>query len=187
MPSRDEQRAAVVENLSAHLLKTGLAKTSLRQLASAANVSDRMLLYYFDSKADALAAVLANIAGDLTSTLQAIIPEGTKLPPADLIEATTSLVLDPKTKPFFRLWAELLGAAARKEPPYEEIATLVADGFLVWIENTLEGGTAESRHAMAGLILAMIDGLALLAICSPLERVAAAAEQMAKLRHPDFE
>ena len=78
--SRDEQRTKAIHQLAAHLLKTGLAETSLRQLAAAANVSDRMLLYYFENKTDALASALEYIAGDLTHLLQDIVPPETKLP-----------------------------------------------------------------------------------------------------------
>ncbi|MFN9375915.1 MAG: hypothetical protein ACK564_02585 [Novosphingobium sp.] len=44
MSIRDAQREAVIERLAGHLLAHGLARTSLRQLAQAAGVSDRMLL-----------------------------------------------------------------------------------------------------------------------------------------------
>ncbi|MFY8208820.1 MAG: TetR/AcrR family transcriptional regulator, partial [Caulobacter sp.] len=47
MNVRDEQRARVIAVLADHLLATGLSQASLRQLAAAAGVSDRMLLYYF--------------------------------------------------------------------------------------------------------------------------------------------
>ena len=46
MTTREEQRQLVIERLSRHLLDVGLAQASLRQLAAAAGVSDRMLLYY---------------------------------------------------------------------------------------------------------------------------------------------
>ena len=65
MGIRDEQRERVVERLSGHLLATGLAQVSLRQLATAAGVSDRMLLYYFDDKAEVLSASLQRIAGQM--------------------------------------------------------------------------------------------------------------------------
>ena len=52
MNIRDTQRAAVTERLSSHILAHGLARSSLRELAAAAGVSDRMLLYYFDDKSE---------------------------------------------------------------------------------------------------------------------------------------
>ncbi|NCU12087.1 MAG: TetR/AcrR family transcriptional regulator, partial [Sphingomonadaceae bacterium] len=81
MSVRDEQREAVVERLAAHLLETGLSRTSLRQLAAAAGVSDRMLLYYFADKAEVLSAVLARVAGELAMRLTKAIPDGAPLKP----------------------------------------------------------------------------------------------------------
>ncbi|MCA3750444.1 MAG: TetR family transcriptional regulator, partial [Phenylobacterium sp.] len=54
MTVRAAQRQVVTERLAGHLLASGLSRTSVRQLAAAAQVSDRMLLYYFRDKAEAL-------------------------------------------------------------------------------------------------------------------------------------
>ena len=63
MSIRDARREVVIERLAAHLLEHGLSRTSLRQLASAAGESDRMLLYYFADKAELLGAVVTRLAG----------------------------------------------------------------------------------------------------------------------------
>ncbi|MEO1135242.1 MAG: TetR/AcrR family transcriptional regulator [Pseudomonadota bacterium] len=185
--SKLEKRADATRRLAAHLLKTGLSQTSLRQLATAAGVSDRMLLYYFDSKADALASALGAIAGELTGTLEAAIPEGRKLPPAEMIKATSGLIRAPETKAFFYLWTETVAAAARGEEPYRTIANAIAEGFLIWIESRLSGGDTKARRATAAMILAMIDGLALLEICTDEKRAGMAAKQMETLEHPGFD
>ncbi len=184
MAPKHEQRIQVIEQLSAHLLATGLAQTSLRQLAAAAGVSDRMLLYYFEDKTEVLSAALGKIAADLTQMLEVSIPEGQKLSPQDLIKATAALTLDPATQPFFRLWTQAVAAAARDEAPYKDIANAIAEGFLTWIETRLSGGDTRSRRATAAMILAMIDGLALLEICTDDKRASLAANQMTKLIHP---
>lgn len=44
MVSREEGRRQVQTALARHLLDSGLSRTSLRQLAGAAGISDRMLL-----------------------------------------------------------------------------------------------------------------------------------------------
>ncbi|MEL7454179.1 MAG: TetR/AcrR family transcriptional regulator [Pseudomonadota bacterium] len=187
MAQKEKQREEVIERLSAHLLETGLSKASLRQLAAAAGVSDRMLLYYFADKADVLACALGRVASDLTVMLDTAIPAGRKLPPAEIIRATTQLIREPASKPFFRLWTEAVAAAARHEAPFVEIARQIAEGFLVWIEDRLSGGTGETRRATAAMVLAMVDGLALLEICTDEERADSAASQMQKLQHPDFD
>jgi len=115
MAVRAVQRQVVTERLAGHLLASGLSRTSVRQLAAAAQVSDRMLLYYFRDKAEAL-------GGQVTA------------------------------------------------------------GFLSWIETRLDIEDAERRHAIAGLILAAVDGLALLEIGAGAERAAAAAERAQDVR-----
>ena len=71
MVSREEQRARVEAALAVHLLDHGLAQTSLRELARAAAVSDRMLLYYFTDKAEVLGCAAQRIAADLAGHIGA--------------------------------------------------------------------------------------------------------------------
>ena len=184
MASREDQRAKVTEQLAEHLLDTGLRQTSLRQLAKAAKVSDRMLLYYFERKEDALASALTHVAGGLTSVLSEAIPNGSRFAPGHLARETSALVLDAGTRPFFRLWTEMVAAAARGEAPYAAIVQAIAEGFLIWLEDHLEGNDAAERKANAAMILAMVDGLALLEVCTDVDRTRMAAEQLAQLRHP---
>jgi len=184
MASKEDQRAKATERLAGHLLATGLGQTSLRQLAKAAQVSDRMLLYYFESKEDALAQALALVAGGLTDVLNASIPDGSRFTPSELARKTSALVLDDGTKPFFRLWTEMIAAAARDEAPYTDIVRAIAEGFLVWLESHLEGSDKDQRQANAAMILAQVDGLALLEICTDTDRVRMAANQLARLEHP---
>ena len=185
MAAREEQREQATERLAAHLLATGLSQTSLRQLARAAGVSDRMLLYYFNDKAEALEGALWKIAGDLTGLLEASLPTGVKLAPEALLKETTGLVTDERTKPFFRLWTELVAAAARAEAPFKIIVANVAEGFLGGIDSRLDVQNDDARRATAAMILAMIDGLALLEICAGEERAGIAARQMHRLKLRD--
>lgn len=187
MANKQEKRTAAIEHLAAHLLKTGLSQTSLRQLAAAAGVSDRMLLYYFGDKTDALSAALGKIAADLTGMLDASVPEEQKLSPSEMIKATSGLTRATETKPFFYLWTETIAAAARREEPYASIANAIAEGFLLWIETRLDGDDKKAKRATAAMILAMVDGLALLEICTDDKRASLAARQMEKLTHPEFE
>lgn len=166
MADREKQRHQAVGRLASHLLRTGLSATSLRQLAAAAGVSDRMLLYYFADKADALSAAMGKIAGDLGARLDSAIPPDAALGPAAFIARATALTTGREVKPYMSLWIEVVAAAARREPPFVEIAQAIAAGFLEWIETRLEDGPKRTRRATAAMILAMIDGLALLEVCA---------------------
>ena len=76
MSIRHAQREAVIERLAGHMLEHGLAAISLRQLAAAAGVSDRMLLYYFADKAEVLSVTLTRIAKMMADALVEALLEG---------------------------------------------------------------------------------------------------------------
>ena len=170
-----------MDRLADHLLRTGLAQSSLRQLAAAAGVSDRMLVYYFSNKSEALAAAMARVAGQLAGQLAGAMPEGARLEPGELIARAALLTTGKAMRPYMRLWIEVVAAAARGEPPFVEIAHQIATGFLKWIEARLAPGEAEGREATAAAILAMIDGLALLEVCAGEGLTARAAATMGAL------
>ena len=179
---RDAQRARAIDAVGAHLLATGLAQTSLRQLAAAAGVSDRMLLYYFTDKADILAEAMGRIAGDSAVQLAKAIPEGAALTAGQLIGEAVRVTSAPAMKPFMRLWIEVVAAAARGEAPYPEIAQQITAGFLGWIEARLDSTPPPERPAAAAMILAVVDGLALVEVCSGASLTEQAADYAARLR-----
>lgn len=166
MSIRDEQRDMVVERLTGHLLDHGLARTSLRQLAAAAGVSDRMLLYYFADKAEVLAAVMARVAGKLSARLAAAIPDGAPLPPAKLVRRAAAFTTGPEMRRFMRLWVEVVAAAARGEAPFPAIVTQVMGGFRQWVDARVILPEGADREATCAAIIAVIDGLALIDICA---------------------
>lgn len=175
MTIRDDHRTRATAKVSAHLLSTGLARTSLRQLADAAGVSDRMLLYYFTDKADVLAAAMGAIAEDLTASLASALPSNERLPPRDLIRRATALTTQPAMRAFMKLWVEVVAAAARGEEPFVAIAEQIGHGFIAWVEARLELPAGADRAAAAAAIIAIVDGLALIDVCTGQETALTAA------------
>lgn len=166
MSIRDTQREVVVERLAAHLLETGLARTSLRQLAQAAGVSDRMLLYYFADKADVLSAVMTRVAGELAVRLADAIPGDAPLKPAELVRRAAAFTTGPEMRRFMRLWVEVVAAAARDEAPFPAIVSQVMAGFRQWVDARLDLPPGADREGTAAAVIAVIDGLALVDICA---------------------
>ena len=179
MAPKEEGRALALERLSDHVLATGLSQLSLRQLASAAGISDRMLLYYFHDKTDVIVEVLQRIGAELTGELEAAIPPSPKLSTQALIAATAAMVRSPDVQPFMRLRIEVIAAAARDQAPYAAIAEQIGAGFLAWIEMRLADDEPD-KPATAAMILAMIDGLALLDVCSDAAAADRAAQRMSR-------
>lgn len=173
-----EKREKMVGKLAAHLLRTGLSQASLRQLAAAAGVSDRMLLYYFTDKTEVLGLTMARIANGLAERLGNAIPAGPRLPPAALIARAARFSIEAEMRPMMRLWIEVVAAAARREAPFEVIAQQVTQGFLEWIDQRLEAPIGADRQAIAATILAMIDGIALVAVCTDAGLSSRAVDQL---------
>lgn len=166
MSIRDTQREVVAKRLAAHLLETGLSRTSLRQLAQAAGVSDRMLLYYFADKAEVLSSVMARVAGELALRLAEAIPDGAPLKPAELVRRAAAFTTGPDMRRFMRLWVEVVAAAARGEAPFPAIVAQVMAGFRLWVDTRLDLPAGADREGTAAAIIAVIDGLALVDICA---------------------
>ncbi|WP_353226604.1 TetR/AcrR family transcriptional regulator [Novosphingobium sp.] len=166
MAIKTEQRDMVVERLASHLLEHGLARTTLRELAAAAGVSDRMLMYYFRDKAEVMAATVAEIGQRLIVALNAAIPADTALSPAMLARHAAEVTTRPALKPYMRFWIEVVAAAGRREEPFVTIAALMMTGFRDWIEPRLDLPAGPDRQAAALGVIAICDGLALIDICS---------------------
>lgn len=170
MSIREQQREKVIAALVRHLGETGLAQTTLRELAAAAGVSDRMLLYYFPDKNAVLSAVMERMANDLGATLATALPADLALKPADLIVRAARLTTGDSMRGFMRLWVQIVAAAARNEVPYTNMARAVMSGFQLWIESRLPPEFQNGSLGTATAILALIDGLALIEICVGPER-----------------
>lgn len=166
MIQRDAQRDAAAEKLARHVLATGLGQTSLRQLAKAAGVSDRMLLYYFTDKAEIMVTVMERLAGELAEHLSDGIAESPALRPAVLLQRAAALTTAPEVRPYMRLWIESVAAAARDEEPFPAITQAILSGFREWLDQRLDLPPGADREAVAMAILATLDGLALIEICS---------------------
>ncbi len=137
MTRGDDRRAAIVEAMADHLLAQGLAGASLRPLAKAAGLSDRMLLYYFEDKAAAMAAALDCVAARLTVALDAR-RSPKRLPRAELERALIATLSDDALWPAMRLWLDIVAAAARGDPAFRMIGEAIGRGFLTWVATQLD-------------------------------------------------
>lgn len=183
MSVREQQREKVVALLAGHLLETGLSQTSLRQLASAAGVSDRMLLYYFPDKAAVMSAAIERVAAGMVASLAELLPEGETLPPPVLLSRLAAMTTREDMRPVFRVWVEIV-AAARREEPYTSLAASIIAGFRDWVAARLMLPDGADRNAAATAVVAFVDGLALVEICCGTAAASDAAAAIDLLLHP---
>jgi AcrR family transcriptional regulator len=161
MSVRDERRRAVLAQTADHLLEQGLAGASLRPMAAAAGTSDRMLLYYFADRDELLAATLEEVAARMTAMLAAAGGSEPRPYPV-LLREVWAAFRAPAFQRYLSLWLEVAAGAARGQEPYRGVGGAIADGFLAWAGERLLVEREEERAPQAALLLATIDGLALL-------------------------
>ena len=80
-----------------------------------------------------------------------------------------------------RLWIEVVAAAARGEAPFPQLAGQIAGAFIDWAESRLDPAGLNDPRATAVSIIALIDGLAVIAVCADADLVGRAAASLADL------
>ena len=170
MTSSETRRTDLLDKLTDHMLAHGLAGSSLRPLAAAAGLSDRMLLYHFKDKAEIMAATLECVAARMVLLLGAHTA-ATPLPLDALRARLIPIVLDDAFWPFMRLWLEMAARAAQGDASYREIGAQIGRGFLAWGAAQLD---SPDPTRDAARLLVTIEGMVLLRSVG-LEDVASAA------------
>ena len=174
---RPEQRAALLDGLVEYVLREGVATLSLRPMAAALGTSDRMLLYYFDSRERLLAAVLADVGRRLRTGLEAVTPADRVAPGRLLSSLRAALELDG-SEAILRLYVEVSGLASRGREPFRAIAGDIVQDWLSWAEQRLDVPAGQRRSAAAG-VLAVVDGMLLLRFTAGRETSEQAADWLA--------
>ncbi|MFM9852687.1 MAG: TetR/AcrR family transcriptional regulator [Sphingomonadaceae bacterium] len=158
MSKNDARRSALIDILADHVLREGLSTASLRPLAKAAGVSDRMLLYYFSDKADLISAIVERIAARLVVILSEARTD-TPLPLDALRAELVNILFAEALWPYMRIWLEIASLAARGDPFYRAVGGQMARGFLAWGAAQL---ASDNPARDAATLLVSIEGILLL-------------------------
>ncbi len=157
---RPGQRAAFLAGAVAYVLLHGVATLSLRPLAAALGTSDRMLLYYFGTREQLLAAALDEVGRQLRAALDEALP-ATPVRPAQLVRQAWTVLQAPEAEPHLRLYVEISGLTARGQEPFAAAGGEVARSWLRWVAERLDVAP-QRRDAAAAGVLGVLDGLLLL-------------------------
>jgi AcrR family transcriptional regulator len=160
------KRADLTDQLADIALSDGLSALTLRSAAERLGTSDRMLIYYFSTKAELVRAVLACISARQTQMLAAPRPARRQAPRALLLRAW-SIVSDPRFMPFMRVWAEVASRGTRGEDEYRHLSREENARWLVWIEDNLDVTGDAARRTCAAAILTILEGATMLEMSSP--------------------
>ncbi len=161
VPKPDTRRAEIIERLADHVLAHGLSASSLRPLAKAAGMSDRMLLYYFTDKAEMMTATLGVVAMRIMVAMEARkAPE--PLPFEQLLPIMLDAIVDDEMWPFMRVWLEIASLAAKGDAFYRAVGEQLGRGFLSWGAAQIAAPDEAERQREAARMLVMAEGMVVL-------------------------
>ena len=159
MPVTRDKRLAILDHLADHVLAVGLSASSLRALAAAAKTSDRMLLYYFSDKAALIEATLDHVVRRLDAILASVAPA--PVAPATLLADMFAMARTDAFWPYFRLWLEIAGLAAKGDATCRKAGERIARGYLAWCAARIDSPAA-TRDRDAAVLLVTLEGMVLL-------------------------
>ena len=164
--TRALKRAGLTEQLADTVLAEGLDALSLRPAAARLGTSDRMLLYYFGTKAALVEDVLACLAGRFASFLAGTI-KGARIPPQNMVGHTAAAMGSPAGRPYVQLWLEIAARAGRGDPAFTQIAVTIGEFWTDWIVRSVHFPAGVTPRNAAAMMLAIVNGISLLDLSTP--------------------
>jgi AcrR family transcriptional regulator len=134
----------------------GLARRSLRDLATRVGTSHRMLIHHFGSRDGLVAAVVEAVERDQNERL-GDLPDDT----AEAIRVSWRRTSVPSLWPIERLFFECYARGAQGEPPSDRLVPALVEQTLAAVSTRADVGADEEGRAGARLGLAVIRGLLL--------------------------
>jgi len=159
--SADERRAELLERITDYVAANGLSDLSLRPLAAAVESSPRVLLYYFTSKEDLIAEVLAQLRARQRAVF-ATLPRNAATY-ADTVRAAWKLMSAPENERVFRLFFEVYGLALQDPDRFAEFLRGAVDDWIAYLEASKrdDGYARRDARAIATVLLAGYRGFLL--------------------------
>ena len=136
------KKAQIIQQITQYMIENGLSDVGLRKLAEVVGTSDRMLIYYFETKDELIGQVLQAIASNLAVQLDALLGEEKRSPDL-LLRELYALSSTPQFDAIIRFWFEVIGLAAREQEPYAQYARVIAANWYQWIEGKLEASQTD--------------------------------------------
>lgn len=166
-------RTEILEGALAAALDDGLSQLTFGRLAKRLGISDRIIVYYFPSKA----ALVREVVTAMGRQLQATLAPAFTTPASghrELVARAWPLLAQPDNDRIFALFFEANGLAAVGREPYASLVADLVEAWITWAAALIDD-TPERRRAQAETAIAVIDGLFLLRLLAGAEAAERAA------------
>jgi AcrR family transcriptional regulator len=168
-----------------YLLRVGVSAADLGELARELGTSARMLVHYFGSKDELIAAGLDEARAQQRALFRDWFETRDDRAVADLLRSLWDLMHTPQFQPYLRLFSEVYSLTVQQPGRFPGFSTWAAvHDWLPGLESAMRDGGAgdDEARALATLVLAVQRGLLLDEQgTGELERVQAAHEALLRL------
>lgn len=163
-PPEENERTRLLRLSADHILAHGVAGLSLRGIGKAVGSNNRMLLYYFGSKEELIAAALAE-AGARFPLLERVFEllDDRDQPLRTRLEAAWELLSADENLPLHRVFFEVLGLAGYQRGRFDAFLDAVATNWRGRVATALraEGVPADEAEDLARELVSLWRGLQL--------------------------
>ena len=155
------RRQAIVERAADHLLERGVVAVSLRELATAVDVSPRMLVHHFGSREQLLSCALRAARTRQREAFEARLAPQEGRPYADVLADAWRWFAGEEAQPYLRLFGQLYALAGAPDSPH---ADFLREAVLDWLPAIEAGFVADgvdsaTARELSTLTLAVVRGL----------------------------
>ncbi len=157
----DQRRADLLERIADYIAENGLADLSLRPLADAVESSPRVLLYYFASKENLIAEVLAHLRARQRAMF-ATLPRDAATYDVT-VRGAWAIMSAPQHERVFRLFFEIYGLALQSPERYGDFLRGAVDDWIAYLAagKIDEGYSKRDARAIATMLLSGYRGFLL--------------------------
>jgi AcrR family transcriptional regulator len=163
-PRDEARRRALRAGARDYLLRVGVSGADLGEMARELGTSARMLVHYFGSKDELIAAAVDEARAQQLALFRDWFESRDDRTVADLLRSLWDLMQTPQLRPYLRLFSEVYTLTVQQPGRFPGFSTQAAvHDWLPGVESALrEGGAGdEEARAQATLVLAVQRGLLL--------------------------
>lgn len=170
--TREELLAGALELAASE----GLSSLTFGRVAKHLGVSDRIVVYYFESKDVLITEIVMAMGLQLQETLAAAF----ETPSADhleMVRAAWPVLSTGGSDAVFALFFEANGLAVAGREPYAGLVPMLVEAWIDWAATFIAGGD-DHRRAEAETAVALVDGLLLLRLVAGADAADRAASRL---------